>query len=163
METSEGQGRSARSPRTEWLAPDSNQTSRMLFSFSNLAEPHWAHFVPSGRSSLTLLLNQELEPSRENRSATRSVISAEASMAPQDRHSKAGMGTPHLRCRDIHQSGRALTILAMRSSPQGGIQFTVLIASRAFCLRQLWSMEMNHWEVARKMTGSCSASNGGRD
>ena len=68
------------------------------------------------------------------------------------------MGTPQMRWREMHQSGRVATMLEMRSSPQAGSHFTFLISSSARLRsvppwRVLPSMEMNHCSVARKMIG----------
>ena len=41
------------------------------------------------------------------------------------------MGTPQMRWREMHQSGRVAIMLEMRSSPQAGSQTTCLISSRA--------------------------------
>ena len=64
------------------------------------------------------------------------------------------MGTPQVRWREMHQSGRNSIMLWMRSSPQAGIQRTSLrMADSARARRSFFSMAMNHWVVARKMTG----------
>ena len=79
--------------------------------------------------------------------------------------STAGIGTPHTRWREMHQSGRLATMLYMRSWPQEGIHFTwwsiaSLAASRSVRFSPLGpasfgspSRLMNHCEVARKITG----------
>ena len=41
------------------------------------------------------------------------------------------MGTPQMRWREMHQSGRVAIMLEMRSSPQAGSHFTFLISSSA--------------------------------
>jgi hypothetical protein len=41
------------------------------------------------------------------------------------------MGTPQVRWREMHQSGRVAIMLLMRSSPQAGIHLTCLMASSA--------------------------------
>ena len=63
------------------------------------------------------------------------------------------MGTPQTRCRETHQSGRLAIMPEMRSRPHSGSQRTPWMASRDLPLRSRCSMEMNHWGVARKMTG----------
>ena len=63
------------------------------------------------------------------------------------------MGTPQVRCRDRHQSGRSLIMLKMRCSPQAGIHCTFGMSRSAFARRSFWSMLMNHCGVARKITG----------
>ena len=68
------------------------------------------------------------------------------------------MGTPQMRCREMHQSGRVAIMLEMRSSPHAGSHFTFLISS-SVRLRSVpppsigVSIEMNHCSVARKMMG----------
>ena len=68
-------------------------------------------------------------------------------------HPSAGIGTPHERCRLMHQSGRRETIASMRVLPQEGSHCTLPIASSVRPRRSLWSTEMNHCSVARKITG----------
>ena len=63
------------------------------------------------------------------------------------------MGTPQLRCREMHQSGRLATMPSMRAWPQAGCQRTPRIASSAFSRRPPSSMATNHCGVARKMIG----------
>ena len=41
------------------------------------------------------------------------------------------MGTPQMRWREMHQSGRVAIMLEMRSSPQAGSQMTCSISSSA--------------------------------
>ncbi len=65
----------------------------------------------------------------------------------------AGIGTPQMRCREMHQSGRVSIICAMRCSPNAGIHEPAWIAATAFARRPFASIEMNHWGVARKRTG----------
>ena len=45
---------------------------------------------------------------------------------------KAGIGTPQVRCREIHQSGRDCTAPLIRLTPQSGIHFTRSISASAF-------------------------------
>ena len=63
------------------------------------------------------------------------------------------MGTPHSRCREMHQSGRVAIMFRMRSSPQAGYHRTLATASRARCRKPPASRAMNHCSVARKMIG----------
>ena len=72
------------------------------------------------------------------------------------------MGTPQIRCREMHQSGREETMLAIRSCPHWGSHFTRPISSSARWRKVVMepsactigvSMLMNHCSVARKMTG----------
>ena len=73
-------------------------------------------------------------------------LAARIAVERRDGHAPAALA-------EIHQSGRPLIMLAILSSPQGGIQRTLLISSRAFFLKSFLSIEINHWAVARKITG----------
>ena len=44
---------------------------------------------------------------------------------------KTAIGTPQMRWREMHQSGRVAIMLEMRSSPHAGSHFTFLISSSA--------------------------------
>jgi hypothetical protein len=48
------------------------------------------------------------------------------------------MGTPHLRCREMHQSDRPSVIAVMRFSPTEGTQDTPRMASRAAPLEMVF-------------------------
>ena len=70
-------------------------------------------------------------------------------------HLNTGMGTPHERWREMHQSGRSATMLPMRFFAHAGIHSTSpSMAFSALSRREFLSMDTNHWSVARKMTGS---------
>ena len=49
-----------------------------------------------------------------------SMSAGVSTASPHDVQSSAGIGTPHARCREMHQSGRFATMLKMRSRPHGG-------------------------------------------
>ena len=101
------------------------------------------------------MVNQASAPSVLNRSITASNVSAVATISPHLAHLNTGIGTPQLRWREMHQSGRSATIAPMRLTPQEGYQVTWLwIWSSAASRRPVFSIETNHWSVARKMTGS---------
>ena len=61
------------------------------------------------------------------------------------------MGTPHVRCLEMHQSLRPSVMDVILFSPDSGIHLTRLIASNAVCLNP--STDANHWSVARVMVG----------
>jgi hypothetical protein len=68
------------------------------------------------------------------------------------------MGTPQVRCRLMHQSGRDSTAPRMRLRPQSGIQRTPSTAASAAWRKAAppagaWSTATNHWSTARKTTG----------
>jgi hypothetical protein len=54
----------------------------------------------------------------------------------------------------MHQSGRFSIMPWMRSRPQGGTHCTRSISASAVARMSAASIEMNHWGVARKSTGS---------
>jgi hypothetical protein len=63
----------------------------------------------------------------------------------------AGIGTPHARWREMHQSGRLTNIIVIRSRPHSGIHWTRLHSATA--VSRNGSRLMNHCGVARKITG----------
>ena len=135
--------------------PDSHHTSRMSFSGMSSVPPHTSHLVPRGRYSLGASVNQASAPLVLNSSITASKVSAVATVLPHLAHLNTGIGTPQLRWREMHQSGRSATMAPMRFLAQAGIHSTSeLMARRASSRRAFLSMETNHWSVARKMTGS---------
>ena len=73
--------------------------------------------------------------------------------APVSRRTSSGIGTPQVRWREMHQSGRFSIIPVIRASPHAGSHATARIASSACRRSPAWSMLMNHWGVARKMMG----------
>ena len=64
---------------------------------------------------------------------------------------KHGIGTPHERCREMHQSERPLTIGRIRFEPDSGMNLTESNAFNASSLNP--STEQNHCSVARKIVG----------
>src|SRR5260370_42047991 len=129
----------------------------MSVSLRKRVAPQPGHLVPGGRICSASRVYQESEPSRANNSTTALFTSLDSSNLPQASQKKTAMGTPHTRCREMHQSGLVAIILEMRSSPHAGIHFTFLISSSARWRSVLpptgASMEMNHCSVARKITG----------
>ena len=138
---------------TRWLEPDSNHTSRMSPSFRNDAPPHFGHAAPGGFSSSTESVNQASAPRVRNRSRKCLTVSVESNCVSHDVQPSAGIGTPHERCRLMHQSGRSVTMASIRDRPQEGSHCTLPIASSVRPRRLLWSTEINHCSVARKITG----------
>ena len=90
---------------------ESNQTSRMFISRSKLVPPHFG----AGQAVGDELLGRPLVPRvgavlLEDRAAL--LTSAVVTIAsPHFVQSTAGIGTPHARCREMHQSGRFATML----------------------------------------------------
>src|ERR1019366_1328940 len=123
---------SASKSRTAWeLAPDSNQTSRMSISLRNSVWPHSLHEVLGGRISSGAWMYQASADSLMKRSTMSLLMATSLSGVEHLRQRKTAMGTPQMRWREMHQSGRVATMLVMRSWPQAGSQVTVLISSRA--------------------------------
>jgi len=142
-----------------WEVPESIQTSRVSVPF----------LVPAGRSrrahqSSFDFSNQALVPSFSVMSATlrAMVASRMTSLLPAPSSlKKTGRGTPQVRWREIHQSGRASTVPWMRLRPHLGSHSTWSISSSALARRLRFSaealldssMEMKNWSTARKMMG----------
>ena len=83
-----------------------------------------------GRSSSGVRMNQASADSFAKRETMRLLISRQRRGWPHLAQRKTAMGTPQMRWREMHQSGRVATMLVMRW-PQAGSQVTVLISSRA--------------------------------
>src|SRR4029453_18481139 len=107
-----------------WLDPESNNTSRMFISFSNADSPHGGHVSPGGRKSTTGRSYHEWAPWSSKMLAACRTSSELVIASPHRVQSTAGMGTPHARWREMHQSGRLKTMLEMRSCPHDGTHFT---------------------------------------
>src|SRR5580700_6825482 len=134
--------------RTAWeLAPDSNQTSRMSISLRNSVWPQ-EQAVPAGRISSAVWMYQASADSLMNRSTTSLLMAAFFSGSPHLRQRKTAMGTPQMRWREMHQSGRVATMFVMRSWPHAGSQVTRWISSKA-----LW----------RNVVGACEEMRGSLD
>src|SRR5580698_10325014 len=129
----------------------------MSISFLNVVPEHFWHFVPAGTIPSVSDVYQASAPARANSSTILRLVATSLSGSPHPAHRNTAMGTPQMRCREMHQSGREATMFEMRSSPHAGSHFTLLISSSAR-LRSVppgigVSMEMNHCSVARKMIG----------
>src|SRR6266850_973673 len=94
-----------------WLDPESNQTSRMFISRSNVVPPHDGHVNPSGMKSSIGRSYHESAPYCSNTDAVFSTSAGVVSAVPHFTQSTAGIGTPHARWREMHQSGRLATML----------------------------------------------------
>src|SRR3954447_26180145 len=109
---SAGQVSSGRTDSTAlWLEPESNHTSRMFISRAKLVPPHDPQVSPSGTNSSVGRSYQASAPKRSNTEAAFSTMADETTASPQLVQSSAGIGTPHARCRDTHQSGLLATML----------------------------------------------------
>src|SRR5580692_11478968 len=134
----------------------------MSVSFSNFALPQCGHFVSAERIVSDSGVNHASAPDSANNSTTFLLTAESFSGLPQPSHRKTAIGTPHTRCREMHQSGRVWIMFDSRSSPHAGSHFTFLISSRVR-VRKVSSfdfppgigvsIEMNHCSVARKITG----------
>src|SRR5579864_8958844 len=134
----------------------------MSVSFSNFVPPQCGHFVPVERIVSGSGVNHASAPDLRNSSTTFLLTALSLSGLPQLSQRKTAMGTPHTRCREMHQSGRVSIMLDRRSSPHAGSHFTLLISSNVRVRRVSFlptppgigvSIEMNHCSVARKITG----------
>src|SRR5579862_7016331 len=128
----------------------------MSVSFSNFVPPQCGHFVPSGRIVSDSGVNHASAPARANNSTTRRLIAWSLSGLPHFSQRKTAMGTPHTRCREMHQSGRVSIMFDKRSSPHAGSHFTFLVSSNVRVRRVSFllfppgigvSIEMNHFSV----------------
>ncbi len=140
---------SGRVPTTVALVePESNQTSRVSGTFCHLS-------ASAPRSSLGSRSHQAWMPDFSTRFAISSMRrSVSGWSSPVSLFTKRQIGTPQVRWREMHQSGRVATIASMRFCPHDGIHCTPLMASRDFSRRCCaLSMLMNHCGVARKMIG----------
>src|SRR5262245_1829536 len=109
---SAGQPRSGKRARTaSWLEPESNHTSRMSRSRSNDVPPHEGQPKPSGRNSSIGRSYHESALYVSNTDAALSTSAGVRIASPHAVQSTAGIGTPHTRWREIHQSGRLVTML----------------------------------------------------
>ena len=127
----------------------------MSVSFSNFVPPQCAEHRACGRRRI---------PEQRRVGAGFCEIARQLSgsialyLACRMSHRNTAIGTPQTRWREMHQSGRVSTMLAMRSSPHSGSHLTFLISSSA-AVRKVppcgmgVSIDMNHCSVARKITG----------
>src|SRR5881396_2978615 len=142
-----------------WLDPESNHTSRMFISRSNVAPPHEGHVRPAGMNSAVGRSYHASAPYCSNTSAAFSTSAGVARASLHVAQSTAGMGTPQTRWREMHQSGRFAIMLYMRSWPHEGIHFTLWSMASSAAARSVFpwtigaSILMNHCDVARKITG----------
>src|SRR3954462_10514491 len=97
-----------------WLDPESNQTSRMFISRSNVVPPHLAQARAAGTKSSVGRSYHESAPYCSNTPAAFATSYGVLIASPQALQSTAGIGTPHTRWREMHQSGRFATMLYMR-------------------------------------------------
>src|SRR6202047_2861931 len=133
----------------------------MSVSFMNLVSEQFEHLAPWAIASASDVY-QASAPARAKRSITLWFIVGSLSGLPQPSHKNTAIGTPQMRWREMHQSGRVAIMLEIRSSPQAGSQTTCLISSRARWRNVVGtpsgvtigvSMPMNHCSVARTMMG----------
>jgi hypothetical protein len=137
----------------------------MSRSRSNDRPPHDGHVSPGGTNSSIGRSYHASALYSSNTFAALATISDVSTASPHAVQSSAGIGTPHTRWREMHQSGRLVTMLKMRSRPHAGIHVTWWSMAWAAASRsvRVWpsspviagspSRRTNHCEVARKMTG----------
>ena len=134
-----------------WLEPESNHTSRMSRSRVNAVPPHLSQVRPGGVSAAVSSSYHASALAPSNNLAACSISAGVSVDSPQPSQLRAGIGTPHARWREMHQSGRATNMPVIRSRPHSGIHRTALASDTAAA--RMPSMLMNHWGVARKITG----------
>jgi hypothetical protein len=96
----------------------------MLVSRSKVSWPHFAQVRPFGTNSSMGRSYQASAPYSSKILAACSTIAPVSTASPHVVQSRAGIGTPQARWREMHQSGRPDTMLKMRSRPHDGIQRT---------------------------------------
>ena len=96
-------------------------------------------------------INHASVPSFRTISVTCLMIDSSINTSFVSSKKKHGIGTPHERCREMHQSERPLTIGRMRFEPDSGMNSTESNAFNASSLNP--STEQNHCSVARKIVG----------
>ena len=67
---------------------------------------------------------------------------------------KTVIGTPQARWRDTHQSGRVSIMPRRRFLPEAGTKRVFSMAASALSRSPVFSMDMNHWVVLRKISGA---------
>src|ERR1700674_620331 len=142
----------------------------MSVSFLNFLPPQWAHVWPDERIASASGVYHASAPCCETNCTTLRFITGSFTGLLQLSHRNTAIGTPHTRCREMHQSGRVAIMFEMRSSPQAGSHFTLAISAAGrlrivspvisvleappFVVGVIGvSMPMNHCSVARKITG----------
>src|ERR1700682_3244539 len=133
----------------------------MSVSFLNVVPPQCRHFAPGASRASASEEYQASAPDFANKAMTLRFREGSFIGFSQPSHKNTAMGTPQMRCREMHQSGRVAIMFEMRSSPHAGSHFTFLISS-SVRVRSVppcagspkgVSMEMNHCSVARKIIG----------
>src|SRR6202011_3847922 len=94
--------------------------------------PHLGHLAPGALKSLAGRRYQASVPSRAKISSVRFIEARSSITFAHASHFSAGIGTPHARWREIHQSGRVWVMLRMRSRDHGGNQFAASISEIIF-------------------------------
>src|SRR5678816_160306 len=97
----------------------------MFISRSKLVPPHDGQVIPFGMNSSVGRSYQASAPYWSKTLAVCSTSAGDVIASPHLVQSTAGIGTPHTRWREMHQSGRFATMLYIRSWPHDGIQRTL--------------------------------------
>src|ERR1700712_5726133 len=87
-----------------WLDPESNQTSRMFISRSNVVPPQGAQGRPAGVKFSVGRSDHASAPYWSNTLAVFSTSAGVVIASPHFVQSTAGIGTPQTRWREMHQS-----------------------------------------------------------
>src|SRR5881409_338963 len=87
-----------------WLEPESNHTSRMFISRSNVVPPHDEQRRSAGMKSAVGRSYHESAPYCSKTSAAFFTSAGVTIASPHCVQSTAGIGTPQTRCREMHQS-----------------------------------------------------------
>ena len=85
--------------------------------------------MPAGSNASLQAVYQASAPTAQTVLTTLRLMVGSFNGLPQPSHRKTAIGTPQMRWREMHQSGRVAIMLEMRSSPHAGSHFTFLISS----------------------------------
>src|SRR5258708_1153384 len=102
----------------------------MSISLRNSLWPQEAHAVRLGRSAAASWAYQASAPSFRKRSTMLLLTALSLRGSPHLSQRKTAMGTPQMRWREMHQSGRGASMLGVRSWPQPGCHTSCLSSSR---------------------------------
>ena len=96
----------------------------MSVSRRRSVEPHFGQAAPGGVNSVTGVEYQTPAPAFSTASATFPIIPASTTAPSQALQSAIGIGTPQVRWRLMHQSGRVSSMPRIRALPHCGTHCT---------------------------------------
>src|ERR1043166_600064 len=133
--------------------PESIQTASVSLDLATAAAPFQSFGFRSDQSSPADFSNHTFAPCFSIKSAVLRMIAGSRIGSPFASW-KAGSGTPQVRWREMHQSGRDCTALLMRLTPQSGIHCTRSISARARTRKVLECADLSALCVSRLVAGA---------